>query len=296
MRLLIALALTASVGTAAAQTTSTSAANTSTTSTSFSFSSLASKFGASYFTFVEGISLRDGGNANNEIGKPVNTQAFNFVSLYYKLNDRINFDVQSRIAYVHSLNRDQGNSEWQFQGMRAGISGKLASGKNWSLKGAANTDIPGLNGRDAIYRTLIFNPGLFAGLSYQISDRWSFYSVLTPRIYFYRDDNAVEPEWLASGRDPGQKRRLELRGSPTINYAVNDKFGLRTGVDLNFQNFVGNDANYIRRWATPWTIGPTYKFHQSFNVYTFVQTFPFDGQGITTNTASIGMWLNGTLF
>lgn len=297
MRSFILMFLIMSSNTGWAQTSALSTEATSTANApGFSIRSISEKVGMNYFTFVEGISAVDGDNANNEIGRPVNTQAFNFISLTYKVTERLSADIQTRLAYVHSMAKDPGNSEWQFQGLRMGVSGVLASGKNWKLKGAANTDIPELNGRDARYRTLIFNPGLFAGLHYQFSERWSFYSVLTPRIYFYRDDNAVEPEWKVAGRSPGEKRRLELRGSPTINYAFNDTYGLRTGMDLNFQNFTGNDANYLKRWPTAWTIGPTWNIHKSLNLYTFLQTYPFDGEKMTSKTASIGMWINGVIF
>jgi hypothetical protein len=296
MRLFVVLTLVASLSSAWAQTTVNLPANTISASTSSTFQSYLNRVGMNYFTFVEGFSLRDGKNAKNEIGRPVNSQAFNNISVTYKVTDRLNADLQTRLAYVHSLSKDQGQNEWQFQGMRMGVSGLLLKGDKWALKGAANTDIPELNGRDARYRTLIFNPGLFAGLNYQIDDRWSFYAMLTPRYYFYTDNDAVEPEWKVAGRDPGEKRRLELRGSPTINYAFNDKVGMRSGLDLNFQNFVGNKANYLSRWPTPWTIGPTFNIHKSLNLYTFIQTYPFDGEKISTKTSSIGMWVSGVVF
>lgn len=296
MRLLILLAILANVATAWAQSTVSPSVNTSTTTTSFSLTPYLNRLGMNYFTFVEGFSLRDGKNASNEIGRPVNSQFFNNISVYYKLTERLNIDIQTRLAYVHSLSKEQGENEWQYQGMRMGVSGVLAKGEKWNLKGAANTDIPELNGRDARYRTLIFNPGLFAGLSYQFNERWSFYSMLTPRYYFYRDNEAVEPEWKIAGRDPGEKRRIELRGSPTINYAFNDRFGMRSGFDLNFQNFVGQKVNHFTRWPTPWTIGPTFNIHKALNLYTFIQTYPFDGEKMTTETSSVGMWISGTLF
>lgn len=296
MRLLIVLIMAANFSIAWAQTTPGLTTNVSSTTTSTTLSKYLERFGMNYFTFVEGFALRDGNNANNEIGRPVNSQFFNNISVTYQMTERLNFDIQTRLAYVHSLSKDQGESEWQFQGMRMGVSGILAQGQKWKLRGAANTDIPELNGRDARYRTLVFNPGLFAGLSYQINERWSFYSMLTPRYYFYTDNDAVEPEWRIAGRDPGEKRRIELRGSPTINYAFNDRVGMRTGFDLNFQNFVGQKASHFTRWPTPWTIGPTFNIHKALNLYTFIQTYPFDGAKMTTETASLGMWISGILF
>jgi hypothetical protein len=259
------------------------------------------KFGMTYFTFYDGQSLEDPGFFNgrvgkNERGRPINGNdgyaAFNNISITYKLTERINLDQQTRLEYVHNSER-----EWRFQGMRIGISGRLMSGKNWSLKGAFNTDIPELNGYTERSRTTIFNPGLFAGLFYQISPRWSFYSILTPRYYFYRDDDAVEKQWAVAGRDPGQKRRFELRGSPTINYAFNDKVGMRAGLDVQIMNLMRDrETEFTRFPTTAITAGPTFAIHKSFNIYVFARTFPFDGLKARKETLSLGAWINGVIF
>lgn len=252
-----------------------------------------SRFGANYFTFWEGPNMEDGQQANNELGRPTDDglSFYHHLSFTYAVSKNLNIDLQNRLEHIHTQ-----EEQWRYQGSRIGVSGTLARGEKWSLKGAANTDIPELNGRDARAQTVIFNPGLFAGFNYQISNRWSFYSIVSPRMYFYRDDDAVTDEWLASGRSPGQKRKVEFRASPTINYAFNDKIGMRAGMDLNFQQFVRNDWNYFRRWPTAMTVGPTFSIHRSLNLYTFVQSYPFDGEKIRTETTSLGMWISGVIF
>lgn len=255
-----------------------------------------SRFGANYFTFYDGPSYHDGRVGKNEKGRPINGNdgfsAFNNISLVYRLTENINLDQQTRIEYVHNKDR-----ETRFQGMRIGVSGKLMSGEKWSLKGAFNTDIPELNGDNERNRTTIFNPGLFAGLNYRISDRWSFYSILTPRVYFYRDDNAVEKRWAVQGRDPGQKRRIEIRLSPTINYHITDKFGLRAGLDAQFMNLIKDDFGEFTRFpTTAATFGPTIAIHRMLNIYAFIRTFPFDGLKTRRETTSFGAWINGVIF
>ena len=251
------------------------------------------RFGMNYFSFWEGPSLADGQTATNELGGPLDDglSLFNLISITYKLTDRWALDLQNRLEIIHTQEQQQ-----RFQGMRLGVSGKLLSGEKWSLKGAANTDIPELNGRDARARKTIFNPGLFAGFNYQFDPRWSLYAIVSPRIFFYSDNEAVEPEWEASGRDPGEKPRAILALSPTLNYSFNDKIGARTGLDLSFRQFVKNEANYLRRWPTAMTMGPTFNLHKSLNLYPYVQTWPFDGQKMTLETASVGMWINGVIF
>jgi hypothetical protein len=71
---------------------------------------------------------------------------------------------------------------------------------------------------------------------------------------------------------------------------------MRGGLDLNFQQFVRNDWNYFRRWPTAMTVGPTFSIHRSLNLYTYVQSFPFDGEKIKNETISVGMWISGVVF
>jgi hypothetical protein len=263
-----------------------------------------SPWGMNYFSFWEGHSLGDGKTAKNELGGRLDDglQLFNLISTNYKLNDRIALDLQTRLEHIPitfrgdtKRGRDTEPS-WRFQGLRIGISGKLASGEKWSLKGAFNTDIPGLNGRDARFRTTIFNPGLFTGFTYQMTDRWSIYAILSPRIFFYSDNDAVEPEWTASGRSPGQKPRMILATSPSINYAFNDAYGMRAGLDLSFRQFVDSDPTYLKRWPTSAAAGPTFVINKHLNIWTYVMAWPFDGKKTHLETTSWGAWINGVIF
>jgi tellurite resistance protein TerC len=258
-----------------------------------SFEQFQQKFGLSYFSFWEGPSLEDGLTARNELSNPLDTglSLFNLVSVKYKLNSSYSIDLQNRLELIHTQ-----DSEWRFQGIRAGLSGTLLKGKSWNLNGAVNTDVPELNGRDARARTVVFNPGLFAGLTWNIDPKWSLYTILSPRIFFYRDDQAVEREWLLAGRDPGEKPRAIIQAFPTLNYAFNDTFGLRSGLDMQFRQFVESSPTYFKRWPTSWTLGPTFNLNKMLSTYFYVQTWPFDGKGLTRETSSLGMWLSGIIF
>jgi hypothetical protein len=269
-----------------------------------------SPWGMNYFSFWEGHSLDSGKTALNEQGckggkcarLDDGLQLFNLISTTYKLNDRIGIDLQTRLEHIPITFRNdtKGGKDtepsWRFQGLRIGISGKLAAGEKWSLRGAFNTDVPELNGRDARLRTTILTPGLFAGLNYQIDDRWSLYAILSPRAFFYRDDEAVEPEWTAGKRKPGQKPRLILQASPSINYAINDMTGLRAGVDLSFRQFVESDPLYLKRWPTSASVGPTFAINKHLNIWTYVMAWPFDGKKTHIETTSWGAWINGVIF
>jgi hypothetical protein len=263
-----------------------------------------SPWGMNYFSFWEGHSLDDGKTAKNEKGGRLDDglQLFNLISNTYKINDRIGIDLQTRLEHIPiTYNGDTKGGQptrpsWRFQGMRIGISGKLAGGEKWSLKGAFNTDIPELNGRDARFRKTILNPGLFSGFNYQIDDRWSLYAIISPRIFFYTDDKAVEPEWTAGGRSPGEKPRMILAASPSINYAISDTKGFRAGLDLSFRQFVESDPTYLKRWPTSASAGPTFVINKHLNIWTYVQTWPFDGKKMHIETTSWGAWINGIIF
>jgi hypothetical protein len=269
-----------------------------------------SPWGMNYFTFFEGHSLDDGKTGKNEKGGRLDDglQFFNQISTTYKLNDRIGIDLQTRIEHIAMTYRGDTKggtktnpgkdteASWRFQGLRIGISGKLAAGEKWSIRGAFNTDIPELNGRDASYRTTILNPGLFSGLNYQIDDRWSVYAILSPRIFFYTDNNAVEPEWAEAKRDPGEKPRMILAASPSINYAINDMTGMRAGLDLSFRQFIESDPMFLKRWPTSASVGPTFIINKHLNIWTYVQTWPFDGKKMHIETTSWGAWINGVIF
>ncbi len=263
-----------------------------------------SPWGMNYFTFWEGHSLDDGKTAKNELGGRLDDglQMFNLVSTTYKLNDRFGLDLQKRIEHIPMTYRGDKKGDkdteasWRFQGLRLGVSGKLLSGEKWSLRGALNTDVPELNGRDARYRKTILNPGLFAGLNYQFNPRWSLYAILAPRIFFYTDDEAVEPEWTAARRDPGEKPRLILAASPSINYAINDVYGMRGGLDLSFRQFVESEPTYLKRWPTSASLGPTFAINKHIHIWTYVMAWPFDGKKTHIETTSWGAWVSGVLF
>lgn len=230
---------------------------------------------------------------------------FNLISGRYKLNDRIALDVQFRNQLIVT-----NQFEFRHQGQRFGVSGKLLSGENWSVTGALNSDLPirGIMGQIPTERTLIFNPGMFANYSYNPSgSRWSLFALLTPRVWFYRDRQAVAVQDRAGSPSNPQSQKPEyvVSVNPSANYAVNEKVGVRLGTTLEYSKFVGIDAA-TRGWM-PMELGVTYDVTPAFSVYTYLMSStPLDDgmrqrAGITENvpwynTASINLWLSGTVF
>ncbi|MFY7993322.1 MAG: hypothetical protein ACOVP4_08540 [Bacteriovoracaceae bacterium] len=254
---------------------------------------LSDKLGLSYFIFWDGPNLDRGRDVTtNELGEtnnPINT--YNLISFKYKLSEKYSLDAQTGTQWFQTR-----VPRFYFDRVRVGISGKLWKANEWKLDGAINSDLP-YTGYTAEQRRLIFSPGMFANLSYTpSSSRFSFWALLQPRVWFYSDREAVEPEWIAANRRPGQKFESIISLTPTVNYSINDKFGLRMGVGLDYRKLVENNWATWIRWATPVTTGFTYTYNSSFSTYTYVQTFPFEGGGVQRETSSLGMWITGTIF
>ncbi len=261
------------------------------------------RLGMGYFFFFDGPNLENGRdlvtNRTGITGNPINS--YYIFSLKYKLTEKYSLDFQPGMQHWYTrVHRAR------FDRLRVGISGKIWQYGYWTLDGAANSDVP-YTGYTAEERTLIFSPGLFAGLSYRPSNsRWSMYTLVMPRVWFYADKDAVEPEWLAAGRDPGEKFQSIMQFTPTVNYAITDKFGLRAGLGIDYRKFVKDEWTTWRRWDTPVSAGFTYSFTKALNIYTFVQSFPLDGNrpglnrvphnGFRRDTSSIGTWISGTIF
>jgi hypothetical protein len=288
-----------------------------------------SLFGMSYFAFVNGPGLDPDLRSvpPNEIGRPDFTglNSFNVISLKYRFSQNLAFDFQTRTRVVFNDGTRRKNFQNFFwESPRAGVSGKLMGGEDWSLTGALNTDFPSflpspLTGYTARERTVLMNPGLFASLRYSPKrSRWSLFTVMTPRFFFYRDREAIEQEALAAGVTGANKPELGLWTSPTVSYNFTEKSALTFGTSIGYVKQVGSSWSPTRAtmisnanspaWlleAIPVSVGYSYTFNSAITVFPFIQAFPipsqrFDAQKGTTaslsETASLGMWVNGTLF
>jgi hypothetical protein len=228
---------------------------------------------------------------------------FNLISVKWKFSERFAFDVQFRNQVVVT-----NGFRFRHQGQRFGISGKLLKGENWYLAGAINSDVPisAIAGQIPTERALLFNPGMFAIFEYAPSgSRWSAFALLMPRAWFYSNREALASQDVPNG-GTNNKPEYTIYINPSVNYAANDKLGFRLGTTLEFSKNIGWDS--IRRNFMPFEFGVTYQFSPAFSVYTYLLTStPLDDglrrQQLGTNTppdwtrtASINVWLSGTIF
>ena len=263
-------------------------------------------FGMNYNSFFYGPGLMLPASLPPAMtGEPDDTGLyfFNLISLKWKFSERFAFDVQLRNQLVVT-----NQFEFRHQGQRFGISGKLLKGEDWSLTGAVNTDAPiaAIAGQIPTQRTLLLNPGMFATFSYNpAGSRWSAFALLQPRIWFYRDRDALAMQDAKNG-GVNNKPEYTIYINPSINYAATEKVGIRLGTTLEFRKNIGWES--MRRNYAPMELGVTYDISPQFSIYTYLLTStPLDDdlrrQQLGTNnpphwlsTASINLWLSGTIF
>ncbi len=238
-------------------------------------------------------------------GEPSDTglNFFNLVSVKWRFSERFAFDIQFRNQLVVT-------NQWEFrhQGQRFGISGQLLKGEDWVLSGAINSDVPlaAIAGQIPSERRLLLNPGMFATFSYNPQgSRWSAFALLAPRVWFYSNRDAVALQDIPNG-GTRNKPEFSIYVNPSINYAVNSKVGVRFGTTIEYSKNIGWDS--ARRNYMPFELGVTYDIDPMFSVYTYLlSSTPLDDalrrEQLAPNTpphwaqtASINLWLSGTLF
>lgn len=307
--------------------TSALAASANTATSTEKVATKPSSIGLSYFTFFDGPALfGDPGVTPNWLGKPLDDglSLFNLISFQWRFSERWALDLQTRTQVL--LNNGTGTEvfrQFRWQSPRIGISGKLASGEDWSLSGAINSDFPYFlpspfgGGFTSVQRTVIFNPGMFAAFSWKPKgSRWSLFSLITPRFFFYADRSAAEPQFAQAGLDPKLKPEFVLQLSPSVNYALGERTSLRLGTVLDYRKLVLSGWNPFsasldttatseawRLWATPLMVGVNHEFDRALSVYAYVNSYPIgaqrqrrDGTRATfAETLSVGAWVSGTI-
>jgi hypothetical protein len=230
------------------------------------------------------------------------------LSAWTNLSARLKFSKNLALDYQFRLQQILTNDlAFRFQGGRLGLSGKLLDLETTSLKavwtGAVNSDLPNV-GQVNSERKLVFNPGLFTQLSIKPKNsRFSLFAMVTPRLWFYSDPDAMALQDLDGGLNAGQKPQYTLNLQPSINYALSEKAGLRLGLTLDVRKNVSDEG--LRRWFWPVDLGYTHEFGPGLSIYPHIRfSGPWDdglrGQLSTTpaawtSTFSLGLWLSGTI-
>ena len=263
--------------------------------------------GLNYFTFFDGPGLGTGlSQTPNSLGRPADNgwSLWTNLSVRGKVSSNMGIDVQLRLQQIVT-----NGFEFRYQGARLGTSGTLLRierpGYKFTWSGALNSDIPGV-GQVTTERKLILNPGLFSNMSFRrTGSRFSMFALVSPRVWFYSDRDAMDGQSLRGGAVPGQKPEAAIALSPSINYDLSEKTTVRTGVGVDIRKNANADS--FRRWFMPVDMGISHTISPRLSIYPHVRVSgPWDNglrQDLTkkgavadwTDTASVGVWLNGTI-
>ena len=269
---------------------------------------LSKYLGLNYFSFFDGPGLgTDFSTSPGLLGRPSDDgwSIWTNLSARGKFSSNLALDVQFRLQQILT-----NEFQFRFQGARFGVSGTLLKISNnafdltWS--GAVNTDLPMVGGQIVSERKLIANPGMFSSLTFRPKgSKFHIYSLIGPRYFIYSDADAMDRQSLGAGAVAGQKPQLAISLSPSINYDFTEKTAARAGVGIDVRKNMNDEG--IRRWFMPVDFGVSHTFNKYISIYPHIRlSGPWDdnlraelgaANGTDwTDTASIGVWLNGTLF
>ena len=130
------------------------------------------------------------------------------------------------------------------------------------------------------------------------------FTLLMPRMYFYRDRNALTEQDQLSERGLDAKPEYQIVVNPTVNYAFSEKTGGRFGVTLDYSKMVGWDS--LQRNYLPVEFGLTQKLSKDILLYAYTWfSTPLDDnlraeQGASDipwwKSTSFNLWLTAELF
>lgn len=267
---------------------------------------IGSYLGLNYFTFFDGPGIgTDFSKSPNALGRASDRgwSLWTNLSVKGKVSSNLGVDLQLRLQQIVT-----NQFEFRYQGARLGTSGTLLKlerpGYKLVWSGALNSDIPGV-GQVTTERKLIVNPGLFSNLTIRpTGSRFSLFALVSPRVWFYSDRDAMDRQSLEGGAVAGQKPEAAIAMQPSVNYDITEKTALRTGIGIDIRKNANADS--FRRWFMPVDMGVSHTINSMLSIYPHVRfSGPWDN-GLRrdlgaragtewTDTASVGLWLNGTI-
>jgi len=261
--------------------------------------------GLNYFTFWSGPGLGAdfSKTPNMSNRRDLDWSLWTNLSVRGKVSSNLALDAQFRLQQFLT-----NEFKFLYQGIRLGVSGTLLKFERPTYKliwsGAINSEVPGV-GQIATERKQLANPGMFSNLTYRpTGSRFSLFALVSPRVWFYSDANAMDAVSLKQQAKPGEKPQFVLSASPSINYDLSDKTAIRTGIGLDFRKNMNTSG--FRRWFMPMDVGVSHTFNSMLSIYPNVSfSGPWD-DGLRqqlgaqagsrwTDTVAVGMWLNGTI-
>lgn len=230
-----------------------------------------------YFSEFFGPSLGNGDRVDekgNVDEGSINT--WNQVSFGWDINENLRFVVNPRFSVNH--NSPDGES-FEFVNPVFGIGGTWYQNGKLVVGGGLNTIIPQLRTQATKDDGILFNPGGFQFVNYQIDEKFSVGSWIWGRAMFY--DGTENNE-----------NRLSFFVAPLATYSFNDKVSVSTYYWIDG----GQSKTESLRFSNTDKVG----FMGSFTINKLLTVQPiisfFQRNGADLSKANLNVWFSGRFF
>lgn len=255
----------------------------STAGTNFTYKSLAVPLSIekikpdriSYFSIYAGPALNGSGDPLDENGviEEESISTWNQVSTQWQVTKNLRFVLNPRFSVNH--NSTEKRFEWENPVL--GLAGTWYKYKKFTFGGGLNTIVPFARKVSTREDGLVFNPGGFNSVSYQLTPKISFGSWIWGRAQFYERSTELEDE------------RLSFFYAPIVNYDFNDTFGTSVFYQVNGET----NNEYGVRWDEDETANLLFTINVSKYLTLQPMVTVFRETNYKVDQGNFNMWLSG---
>ena len=234
----------------------------------------------SYFSIFTGPSIGNGKDPVNEFGEieEGGVSTWNQLSFGWEINKNLRFVANPRFVINHNAPDERPNN-FQLDDPVIGVAGEWYRRGDFSFGGGINSIMPFARTSDTREDGLLFNPGGFNSVNYQINPALSVGSWIVGRLLVFEGSNA------------DQEDRATFWMSPLVNYAFNDNIGSTVFYRLN-GSADNSDISFLQDESL--TLLLSYRVSDLLRVEPMLTTFR--NTNFDLSDANFTMWLSGRLF
>lgn len=235
----------------------------------------------SYFSWMSGPSLGGELNQLDENGdvQDNSLNTWNQVSLRWNTPNK-NFQFVINNPFIINHNPSSEDETYVLEDSWFGIRGLWFKSGNLSFFGTIDTFTPLTQLPETREEKVLFNPGGFQILNYQVNNRFSFGGWLWFRAYIY------------GRRTIEEDNRSDFLIAPTATYKVNDWYSIST-----FYRFNGESKRSYKMIVAP---DDSINLKQAFKINKYLTIEPFmtlfRQSNYSLEKGNLNVWLSGTLF
>ena len=235
----------------------------------------------SYFSIFTGPSIGNGKDPVNEFGEieEGGISTWNQLSFGWKINQNLRFVANPRFVINHNASDERSNN-FQLDDPVFGVAGQWFKRGNLSFGGGINSIMPFSRTSDTKEDGLLFNPGGFNSLTYQLGPALSVGSWIWARLLFFEGSSSSEED------------RASFFVSPLVNYSFNDNLGGTIFYQLNGNADNETDISFIQDESLSLLL--SYRVSDQLRVEPMLTTF--QNTGFDIENANFTMWLSGRIY